>query len=443
MPRIPLVILGAGGRDFHVFNTCYRDDPTHEVVAFTAAQIPNIADRRYPPELAGPHYPDGIQIRDDAELESILAEHPGVRAVFAYSDISRKEVRFLAQRVYDAGGAFALFDPDRTMLEAKKPCVAVCAVRTGCGKTPISLHIAGRLRKKGLKVAILRHPMPYGNLARQAIQRFATLADLDAHECTIEEIEEYEPHIAAGQVVFAGVDYEPILREAEKEADVILWDGGNNDTPFVRPDLWITVLDPLRAGDEVNYFPSLINLQRADVLVVNKIEEADEEALAVLKHNIAVHNPQAKVILGRMPVTLDQADLHNRKVLIIEDGPTATHGGMGYGAGFLAAVRADAEVIDPRPFAQGDIAAAYDKFPHLRDVVPALGYGAKQRADLAATIAAADCEVVVIGTPIDLARIIDIEKPVVRAHYSFEDASGGGLGRIVEKVVLQAVDASA
>jgi len=442
MPRIPLVILGAGGRDFHVFNTCYRDDPTYEVVAFTAAQIPNIADRRYPPGLAGPLYPDGIPIRAQAELESILAEHFGARAVLAYSDISRKDVRFLAQRVYDSLGAFSVFDPDKTQLESKKPCVAVCAVRTGCGKTPISLHVAERLRGKGLKVAVLRHPMPYGNLERQAVQRFATLRDLDAQECTIEEIEEYEPHIAAGQVVFAGVDYEVILREAEKEADVILWDGGNNDTPFVRPDLWITVLDPLRAGDEVNYFPSIWNLDRADLLVINKIDEADEEALEVIKRNIAAHNPKAKVLKGRMPVTLDDADLHNRRVLVIEDGPTATHGGMGYGAGFLAALRVGAEIIDPRPFARGEIAAAYDKYPHLRDVVPALGYGEQQRADLAATIAAADCEVVVIGTPIDLSRIIEIEKPVVRARYSFEDASSPGIGAIVEQVVLQAVDAA-
>ncbi|MDH3590399.1 MAG: GTPase [Planctomycetota bacterium] len=436
MSRRPVVIVGAGGRDFHVFNTCYREDATYEVVAFTAAQIPNIADRRYPPVLAGPHHPDGIPIRDEAELEAILAEHPGAHVVFAYSDVSRDAVDHLARRVQAAGGTFALFDPDATMLTSRLPCLAVCAVRTGCGKSPIARAIAARLRDRGWRVAVLRHPMPYGNLKRQAVQRFATLDDLAQHECTIEEIEEYEPHVAAGQVVYAGVDYEPILRAAEAEADVILWDGGNNDTPFVRPDLWITVLDPLRAGDEVDYFPSQWNLERADVLVINKIGEADATSLDLLRTNIAAHNPDARVVEGRLPVTLDNPGaVAGRRVLVVEDGPTATHGGMGFGAGYLAATRAGAEVIDPRPFAQGDLKRAYEDYPHLRDVVPALGYGEQQRNDLEATIAAAECDVVVVGTPIDLTRIVKIAKPVVRARYEYEDASTPGLLAIAAEYV--------
>ncbi|MHC4956395.1 MAG: GTPase [Planctomycetota bacterium] len=436
MSRTPVVILGAGGRDFHVFNTCYRDDSAHEVVAITAAQIPNIADRRYPPSLAGTQYPDGIAIRDESELEVILGEHPGAHAVFAYSDVSQDAIEAIEKRVSAAGGVFSLFDPDRTLLASTLPCVAVCAVRTGCGKSPISRRVAATLRSRGLRVAVLRHPMPYGNLARQAIQRFETLEDLKKHECTIEEMEEYEPHILAGQVVFAGVDYEPILRAAEAEADVILWDGGNNDTPFVRPDLWITVLDPLRAGDEITYFPSRWNLERADVLVVNKIDEADAAAVELLRRNAADHNPSARVVEGRMRIALDNPGaVAGKRALVVEDGPTATHGGMGYGAGYLAATRAGAEVIDPRPYAKGDLVEVFERFAHLRDVVPALGYGDAQRRDLEATIAAADCDVVVVGTPIDLARILRIDKPVARAGYEYEDASAPGVLDIAVELV--------
>ncbi|MHC4224256.1 MAG: cyclic 2,3-diphosphoglycerate synthase [Planctomycetota bacterium] len=432
--RTRVLILGAGGRDFHVFNTCYRDNPSVEVVAFTATQIPGIDSRIYPAVLAGPHYPEGVPILPEADLETLVRERRVEDAVFAYSDVSFDYVENMKARVEETGATFSLFDPDRTMIRGKKPCVAVCAVRTGCGKSALSRYVAALLREMGKRPGILRHPMPYGNLHEQVVQRFAEIEDLAHHRCTIEEMEEYEPHIKAGNVVFAGTDYAKILDAAEEESDVIIWDGGNNDTPFIRPDLWITVLDPLRPGHELTYFPGRWNFERADVLVIGKTGEAREEDLALLRRNIEEHSPNATVVLGRSPFEAsDPEAIRGKRALVVEDGPTTTHGGMGYGAGYLAAERAGAaEIVDPRPFAAGDIAAAFRDFPHLKSVLPALGYGEKEIADLQATIEAADCDVVVIGTPIDLTRVVEIDKPTVRVTYGFEEVTKPGLAEIMK-----------
>jgi predicted GTPase len=419
--RERVIIMGAGGRDFHVFNTCFRDDPTKEVVAFTATQIPYISDRRYPPVLSGPHYPDGIAIHPEDELEALIAKLGVDRVVFAYSDVSYDYVAQEEKRVTATGAKFAPFLPEDSLLVTGKPCVAICAVRTGCGKSAVSRYVVAELRRRGHKPAVLRHPMPYGALEKQVVQRFATLEDLDKHECTIEEREEYEPHIEAGSVVFAGADYGKILAEAEKEADVIVWDGGNNDTPFIKPDLLVTLVDPLRPGHETKYFPARWNLAHADVALIVKTGEAKPEDLAAVRSAIDANNPDARVIEGRSPIDYDADALRGKRVLVIEDGPTATHGGMGYGAGYLAAMRAGAEIVDPRPFAVGEIAKAFQKYAHLRAVVPALGYGEKDLGDLAKTIANADCDTVVIGTPIDLTRVIDIDKPCVRVTYGFAE----------------------
>jgi predicted GTPase len=431
-PRVRTLILGAGGRDFHVFNTCYRDDPNVEVVAFTATQIPHIGDRRYPPVLAGALYPAGIAIHPEEDLEALVQEHRVERAVLAYSDVSLEEVERTRQRVEALGARFSTFDPDRCLLLGTKPCLAVCAVRTGCGKSQVSRHVAAILRQLGARVVVIRHPMPYGQLERQVVQRFAELADLDRHDCTIEEREEYEPHIAAGSVVYAGADYAKILVAAEHEADIVIWDGGNNDTPFVRPDLLVTLLDPLRAGDELRYFPSRWNLERADVLLIAKSEEASAEALATLRANARTYNERAALVHGRSPIQLDdEAAVRGKRVLVVEDGPTTTHGGMGYGAGWLAAKRAGATIVDPRPWAEGEIAETFAKFPHLHDVLPALGYGSGQLADLAATIDRVACDAVVVGTPIDIGRVIQVTKPMVRARYAYADAGEPTLGALV------------
>jgi len=417
------IILGAGGRDFHVFNTTFRDDPARRVVAFTAAQIPNIDHRSYPPRLAGEFYPDGIPIVPEDELERVISEHGVTDAVFAYSDVTHEHISRMSARVTAAGATLRPFDPDATMLASQKPVVAVCAVRTGCGKSAVSRHIARLLGRSGLRVAAVRHPMPYGRLASQIVQRFESVEDLARHHCTIEEMEEYEPYVAAGIVCFAGVDYAEILAAAEAEADVVLWDGGNNDTPFYRPDLMITLLDPLRPGDELTYFPSRWNLENADVLVMSKSDQARDEDLAAVRGNVVQHNPRATLIDGRLAIGIaDEAALRGKRVLVVEDGPTITHGGMGYGAGLLAAERAGAaEIVDPRPYARGQIADAFASYPHVRDVLPALGYGDAEIADLAATIDRVDCDVVVIGTPIDLSRVLAIRKPVVRVSYEFEE----------------------
>jgi len=420
-----ILIAGAGGRDFHVFNTCFRDDASTEVVAFTAAQIPHIDDRTYPPVLAGPRYPNGIPILPERRLEVLVRDHLVDEVVFAYSDVTYDDVEKLGARARAAGAAFATFDVERTMLRSKLPCVSICAVRTGCGKSSVSRFVVRALRGAGLRCAVLRHPMPYGRLRDQVVQRFATIGDLAAQHCTIEEMEEYEPHIEAGSVVFAGADYARVLAEAEKEADVVVWDGGNNDLPFIRPDFAIVLLDPLRPGDELRYFPSRENVERADALIVVKTDAATAEGIAEVEENARRLNPGAVLLRGRSPVRLD-GDVRGKRVLVVEDGPTTTHGGMGYGAGFVAARGAD--IVDPRPYAVGAIAEAYRRYPHLAAVVPALGYSPRDVAELEATIANAECDAVVIGTPIDLSRIVRIDKPVLRAEYHFE---GAGLAELL------------
>jgi len=438
--RKRIVIMGAGGRDFHVFNTSYRDDENIEVVAFSAAQIPHIDQREYPPVMAGRLYPSGIPIVPEGDLERVVREAGVDQVIFAYSDVPYGYVDEQQERVAAWGAEFHTFDPEAGLLESSKPCIAICAVRTGCGKSPLARFVAAQLRDAGLRPGVIRHPMPYGNLRDQVVQRFETVQDLSDHNCTIEEMEEYEPHVLEGNVVFAGADYARILAAAERESDVILWDGGNNDTPFIRPDLLITVLDPLRAGDELDYFPSRWNLDEADVLVIGKIDQARPDQLAVLKTNIAARNPDAVVIEASLAIEVDDpARIAGRRVLVIEDGPTITHGGRDYGAGFLAAQRCGAaEIIDPRPHAVGQIAAAFAAYPHIGPVLPALGYADSQLADLQATIERADCEVILVATPIDLGRVIELAAPEVRVSYRFEERGTPCLGRVILEAVAAA-----
>ncbi len=422
-----VVIMGAAGRDFHDFNCVYRDDARRVVVAFTATQIPDIAGRRYPPELAGPRYPQGIPIVDEAGLDALLRREQVDEVAFAYSDLAHAEVMHRASRVLAAGADFVMPGPAATMLDAAVPVIAVSAVRTGCGKSQVTRWLARLLKAHGLAVAVIRHPMPYGDLARQGVQRFADAADLDAAECTVEEREEYEPHLACGTVVFAGVDYAAILARAAGEADVILWDGGNNDFPFVRPDLHLVLVDPLRAGDETSHHPGEAVLRMADVVIAAKTNSAAEaDVHAVLDHARAV-NPGAVRVRGASPVVLDDAHaVRDARVLVVEDGPTLTHGGMAYGAGYVAATAAGAgEIVDPRAHAAADIAAVYAQYPHIGAVLPAVGYHARQLAALAATINASPAEVVVSGTPCDLERLITIDKPVIRARYEYAEADDG------------------
>ncbi len=419
-----IVIVGAAGRDFHDFNVLFRGDETHDVVAFTATQIPNIEGRVYPPGLAGPLYPDGIPIRAEAELEEVVREHAVDEVVFAYSDVTHEHVMHLASRVLAAGADFRLLSAESTELRSAKPVVAVCAVRTGAGKSQTTRHVAGLLREAGRRVAVLRHPMPYGDLRRQAVQRFERYEDLDAADCTIEEREEYEPHLDAGNLVFAGVDYAAILEAAESEADVVLWDGGNNDTPFLRPDLHIVVVDPHRPGHELRYHPGETNLLLADVCVVNKVDTAPPAGVEAVLESIREHNPRAQVVRAASPVTVDENGerVQGRRVLCVEDGPTLTHGEMEYGAAVLAAQSAGAaELVDPRPFAVGSIAAAYERYPHLGRVLPAMGYGNGQVEELRETIARSDADLVLIGTPIDLRRLIAFDKPALRVSYRLEE----------------------
>lgn len=437
MAQRKVLIMGAAGKDFHVFNTCYRGQGDVRVVAFTATQIPHIDDRRYPPALAGDGYPDGIPIRPEEELQDLIREHGVDEVVFAYSDVHDDYVAERAKLARDAGAEFSTFDVDKTMIPSTKPVIAVCAVRTGCGKSQTSRWVVSKLREKGLSTIAIRHPMPYGDLAKQAVQRFASLEDMVEHECTIEEMEEYEPHIANGAVVYAGVDYEAILREAEKEADVILWDGGNNDTPFYQPDLWITVADPHRPGHELSYFPGQENFARAHVVLINKCNTAKEEDIATVERHAAEKNSGAIVVRADSPVTLSDPDaVRGKRVLVVEDGPTLTHGEMKYGAGTVAVeqVGGGATCVDPRPFAVGEIAETFEKYPDVGVVLPAMGYGEKQMKDLEATINATDCDVVVVGTPIDLARVIDIKKPHVRVTYDLE-TSDDRLFRALEQAI--------
>lgn len=431
--RRRVVIMGAGGRDFHNFNTVYRDDPASEVIAFTAAQIPRIAGRRYPPALAGPGYPDGIAILDESELETLCREQRADEVVFAYSDVSHAEVMHKASIAMAAGADFALLGPRRTMLEAKVPVIAVCAVRTGCGKSQVTRWLSGRLVDRGVTALIVRHPMPYGDLEKQAVQRFATMADLDTAECTVEEREEYRPHIEAGNVVYAGVDYGRILDRAEREADVILWDGGNNDFPFYRPDLLITLVDPLRPGHETTHHPGEAVLRMADVVLVAKVNSATSENIDTVMTNARRLNPSAAIVHGASAVTLeDPGALRGRRVLVVEDGPTITHGGMPHGAGYVAAAGAGAQVVDPRSAARGEIAAVFEQYPHIGPVLPALGYYPSQLAALRDTIEAVDADIVVAATTADLAGLIDIGKPVVRARYDYAEVEEPGLGGVID-----------
>ncbi|MDM7925932.1 MAG: cyclic 2,3-diphosphoglycerate synthase [bacterium] len=435
MAKKRILILGAAGRDFHNFNVVFRGDASVEVVAFTATQIPRIDGRMYPPELAGPLYPKGIPIRSENDLVTLIRELAVDEAVFAYSDVSHETVMHKASAVVGAGAAFTLLGGNRTMLRSKKPVVAVCAVRTGSGKSQTTRRVSEILKAKGRRVVVVRHPMPYGDLVKQRVQRFAAYADLDRHECTIEEREEYEPHIDMGNVVYAGVDYGDILAEAEKEADVILWDGGNNDTSFYKPDLLITVVDPHRAGHEVAYHPGEINLRTADVVVINKMDTAPAEGIGTVRRNIQSANPGATVIEAASPLTVERPEaIKGKRVLVIEDGPTLTHGEMPYGAGVIAAKKfGAAEIVDPRPWAAGLIREVYEKYPKIGTLLPAMGYGEEQVRDLEATVAAADCDSVVIGTPIDLSRVMRIDKPSARVRYRLQEIGTPTLDQVLGK----------
>jgi predicted GTPase len=420
MPR-RVLIMGAAGRDFHNFNVVYREDPSVEVVAFTATQIPFIDDRRYPPSLSGARYPDGIQIHDESDLVPMIEQLDVDEVVFSYSDVSHEYVMHKASTVMAAGASFALLGPDATMLQPTVPTVAVTAVRTGVGKSQTTRAIAAALKDAGKRVVAGRHPMPYGDLAAQRVQRYAELADLDRYDCTIEEREEYEPHITSGTVIYAGVDYGAILEQAQAECDVLLWDGGNNDLPFYRPDVWIALVDPLRVGHELRYHPGETNLRAADVVVINKMDSATPEQVAQLEATIAEVNPRATVVKANSKVTCDDPDaIRGKRVLVVEDGPTLTHGEMKIGAGVVAAQRLGAaEIVDPRPWAIGTIAETFEKYD-VGAVLPAMGYSEGQLDEMAKIIDAADVDLVVIGTPIDLRRVIDIRKPAVRVRYDLE-----------------------
>ena len=426
-----IVIMGAAGRDFHNFNVVYRDDPASMVIAFTAAQIPGITDRRYPVSLAGPRYPDGIRILDERDLAETCKREAIDEVVFAYSDVEHAHVMHKASIALAAGANFSLLGPKRTMLEARVPVIAVSAVRTGVGKSQVARWLSRRLKDRRLRVVAVRHPMPYGNLERQAIQRFGHLTDLDAAQCTVEEREEYEPHLAIGNLVFAGADYARIFEAAEKEADIILWDGGNNDFPFVRPSLHIVLVDPLRPGHETTHHPGEAVLRMADVVIVAKSNSASAADIQRVTETARALAPKAEIIRGASIITLDAADaVRGRRVIVIDDGPTLTHGGMGYGAGYLAAVDAGAaEIVDPRASAVGHIAAAFKQYPHIGKVLPALGYSQAQLDDLRATINGSRADVVVSGTPSDIARLIAIDKPVVRARYEFAELGAPCLGQ--------------
>ncbi|MDP1858906.1 MAG: cyclic 2,3-diphosphoglycerate synthase [Gemmatimonadaceae bacterium] len=433
MQRIRTIIMGAAGRDFHNFNVVYRADPRYDVVAFTATQIPNIDGRRYPASLAGPLYPQGIPILPEDDLASIIQAQQVDEVVFAYSDVTYAHVMERGSLVNTAGAAFKMLGAAQTMLTSTKPVISVCAVRTGAGKSQTTRRIATLLRRAGRKVAAIRHPMPYGDLEKQRVQRFATLADLQAHECTIEEIEEYEPHIDNGTIVYAGVDFGDILARAQEEADIILWDGGNNDTPFIKPDLHIVVADPLRVGHELSYHPSETNLRLADVVIINKVDAAEASAIATLRQNIRRRNARATIIEAASPILVDHPErITGQRVLVVEDGPTLTHGEMRFGAGVLAAERFGAsEIVDPRPWTVGTIAETFARYPNIGALLPAMGYGEQQVQDLERTINDVPCDTVIIGTPIDLTRLITITKPTVRVRYELQEVGKPDLGDVL------------
>jgi predicted GTPase len=432
--RQRLVIMGAAGRDFHNFNQVYRDNPEVEVVAFTATQIAGIANRLYPPSLAGELYPEGIPIVEESELESLNPE----QVIFAYSDISHTELMHIASRVLAIGADFTLLGATKTMLSAQIPTIAVSAVRTGCGKSQTTRWLSKRLREWGLKVAVIRHPMPYGDLEKQVVQCFSTKEDLTIANCTIEEREEYEPHLAIGNRVYAGVDYGKIIALAQQEADLLLWDGGNNDFPFIKPDLHIVLVDPLRPGDETTHHPGESVLRMADLVIIPKVDVAAIADVQQVRENIKQINPQVNIVLGCSPIELDDPEaVKNRRVIVVEDGPTTTHGGMSYGAGYIAVSRANvAEIVDPRNYAVPEIAAVYERYPHIGKILPAMGYFPAQLAALAATINQTPADVVVSATPSDLAALIKVNKPIIRARYEFAEAEEPGLGEYLKKFIV-------
>ncbi len=435
MNRSRVVIMGAAGRDFHDFNVVYRTDPEVEVVAFTAAQIPGIADRRYPAVLAGPLYEAGIPILDEGALEQIIRDEHVDRVVFAYSDVTHETVMHDASRALAAGADFTLLGPNRTMLESRLPVIAVGGTRTGAGKSQTTRYLAALLAEQGMTPVVIRHPMPYGDLAAQAVQRFARYEDLARYETTIEEREEYEPHLDAGRVVYAGVDYEAILRRAESEADVILWDGGNNDFPFYRPDLYVVVADPLRPGDERRYHPGEANVRMADVVIINKVDSAEPAAVEAVRASVHELNPAADILTARSELTLVGPTIAGKRVVVVEDGPTLTHGGMAYGAGVVAARRfAAARLVDPRPAAVGSIRAVLDRYPALEPLVPAMGYGPAQVHELETTLNAIDADLVLSATPIDLTRLLTLNKPITRVRYELVQVDGRPLAEVVEPV---------
>jgi len=435
--RIRVVIMGAAGRDFHDFNVFWKKHERYHVVAFTAAQIPDIHGRTYPPQLSGPNYPQGIPIYPEEKIEELIREQRVHQVVIAYSDLPHEEVMHKAALVNAAGADFRILGWRHTMLDSRKPVIAVCAVRTGCGKSQTSRAVTAVLKSMGKRVAVVRHPMPYGDLTEQICQRFANLDDLDRSKCTIEEREEYEPHLRAGTVVYAGIDYAEILRRAETEADVVLWDGGNNDLPFFKPNLHVVVTDPHRPGHELRYYPGETNLRLADVVIVNKVGTARPSDVATVEQNIHRVNPRARVIRATSPVSVSDAQaVTGRRVLVVEDGPTLTHGEMAYGAGHVAAQRFGAsQIVDPRPWAVGSIKATFEKYTHLTEILPAMGYGRKQMAELEQTINAVDCDAVLIGTPIDLGRLLKINKPTVRVTYELGDEAAAELAEIIQGAV--------
>lgn len=439
MPRTRVLIMGAAGRDFHNFNTVYRGNRKYEVVAFTATQIPNIAGRKYPGALAGKLYPKGIPIYPEADLPRLIAKLRVDEVVFSYSDVSHQYVMDKASLVMSLGADFKILGTSHTMLTSKVPVIAVVAVRTGSGKSQTSRKVCSELRRRGKRVVAIRHPMPYGDLVRQKVQRYGTLEDLVKHHCTVEEMEEYEPHIVEGTIIYAGVDYEAILRQAEKEADVIVWDGGNNDMSFYRPDLTITVVDPHRPGHELTYYPGAANVRLADVIVINKVDSASPDNVETVVRNVTAVNPRATIIRANSTITVeDSAVIRGKKVLVIEDGPTLTHGDMSYGAGTIAAKMFNASaIIDPRPYAVNSIAETYVKYPRTGAVLPAMGYGDQQVRDLETTIDQVPCEAVIIGTPIDLRRVLNIRKPSVRVQYKLDEVTKPDLAGLLEEFLLK------
>ncbi len=432
MKAAKIIIMGAAGRDFHNFNTYFRDNQEYEVVAFTAAQIPNIDDRRYPAKLAGKQYPKGIPILSEDDLTELIRKHRVEQVVLAYSDLAYDEVMHKASLVLAAGADFRFMGNEHIMLRSVVPIVSVCAVRTGSGKSPTTRRVCKLLRSKGLKVVAIRHPMPYGDLCKQIAQRYATYEDLDRYETTIEEREEYEPLIDNGIIVYAGVDYEVILREAEREADVIVWDGGNNDFPFYRSDLQLVIADPHRPGHEMSYYPGEANVRMADVIIINKVQTADRQNILRVKENCKRLNPDATIIEAASPISVDRPEeVRGRRALVVEDGPTVTHGGMAFGAGLIAAEDYGAVIVDPRPGAVGSIAETFVKFPHLTRVLPAMGYSLEQVRELEESINGTDCDVVVTGTPIDLRRVLKVNKPIVRARYELAEIGHPSLDEIL------------